>query len=86
MYAAINHALVRVHNLGRGWTLDPSGGPNDRDAYDWTVLAPDGKNSASLAFAMECGTTSCDDEIKIPASVMKVLDDLETKLIDAGLF
>ena len=30
------------------------------------VLAPDGKNSASLAFAREMGTTSCDDEIELP--------------------
>ena len=30
------------------------------------VLAPDGKNSASLAFARDMGTTSCDEEIELP--------------------
>jgi len=30
------------------------------------VLAPDGDNSASLAFARDMGTTSCDDEIELP--------------------
>jgi hypothetical protein len=30
------------------------------------VMAPDGKNSASLACARELGTTSCDDEIELP--------------------
>ncbi len=33
------------------------------------VLAPDGKNSASLAFARDMGTTSCDDEIELPHQV-----------------
>jgi hypothetical protein len=30
------------------------------------VMAPDGKNSASLACARDIGTTSCDDEIELP--------------------
>lgn len=80
------HPLLRTHNLGRGWTLEPDDCLNDRDGYDWTVLAPDGRNSASLAFAIDVETTSCDDEITIPESVLEALCALETKLIAADLY
>ena len=80
------HPLLRTHSLGRGWTLEPDEYLNDCDAYDWTVLAPGGMDSASIAFAIDVGTTSGDGEITIPESVMKALEALEAKLIEAGLY
>lgn len=80
------HPLLKIHYFTRGWILEPDDCPNDPGVYDWTVLAPDGMNSASLAFAIDVGTTSSDDEITIPESVMKALEALEAKLIEAGLY
>lgn len=50
----------------------------DRDEYviQGFLLGPN-RSSASLNFALECGTTSCDQEIEIPPTIMKLLKKYE---------
>ena len=69
--------------LGGGWTLDPT--PSDAGGTDWTVCHPT-IGSASLAFAIDQGTTSCDGETPIPARVLARLDTLADVLASAGLW
>ena len=77
-------SMIRKHNLGNGWVLEPT--PAESGRYYWDVLAPDGINSASLDFALEVGTTSCDHEIRIPRSVLAALDELVAAIIAADLY
>lgn len=83
----LTHPLARNHDLGSGWMLSCDG-LNDRGAYDWTVMYDvRGRcQSASLGFALEEGTTSCDDERPIPARVLERLDALAEKLVEADLY
>lgn len=81
----ITHPLVRDHDLGSGWTLTCDG-LNDRSSYDWTVFHEGRNQSASLGFALEEGTTSCDEERPIPARVLARLDVLAEKLVEADLY
>jgi hypothetical protein len=57
------------------WSLSFDWTERDRDQYviQGFVSGP-GRSSASLNFALECGTTSCDKEIPIPKSIMAQLE------------
>jgi len=57
------------------WRLEFEWREIERDVYvaQGFVIGP-GRSSASLNFALECGTTSCDKELPIPKSIMYQLE------------
>jgi len=61
--------------LNSKWKLTFEWNEVDRDQFvaQGFVSGPN-NSSASLNFALECGTTSCDKEIEIPATIMKMLE------------
>ena len=73
------------HAAGKGWTVvcDDGSAPGE---YVFTVFAPDRAASASLAFALERGSTSGDNEIQLPASVYTRLAGLAQLLTAHNLF
>ncbi len=61
--------------LNSKWKLTFEWNEIDRDQYvaQGFVIGPN-HSSASLNFALECGTTSDEKEIEIPATIMKQLE------------
>lgn len=78
------HPLQRTHSLPLNWRLvvDSNGG----DGLAWTVIGPNDKSTASLAFALDNERTSDEKGIRIPKSVLSALDKLATMLTDADLW
>ncbi len=72
------HALDRAHSID-GWTLSPDGDKS------WTLSGP-ARVHASLAFALDNGTTSCDTAAKIPKRVYVWLEKLAERLEAAELY
>lgn len=60
--------------LSSKWRLTFDWHELDRDEYvvQGFLIGPN-HSSASLNFALECGTTSCDKEIPIPDTIMNQL-------------
>lgn len=67
-------AANKVIKLPMGWKLelDPSTRPEGE--FQGFVFSPDGRESASLAYALEVGTTSGNDECEIPQAVLTELE------------
>jgi len=59
--------------LPLGWWMELDGSTREPGEYQGFVFAPGGRESASLAFALEVGTTSGTEEIDIPPTVIQAL-------------
>ena len=60
--------------LPLGWYMELDDSTRD-EGYQGFVFRPDGRESASLAFAREVGTTSGDDETELPPAVFDAINN-----------
>lgn len=71
MTNALDGAKIR---LSRGWYMVLDGSTREEGEYQGFVFHPDGHESASLAWALDVGTTSGVEEYPIPPEVLKDLE------------
>jgi len=65
--SAVGYQDGQVIRLPHNWKMEMVMNWDAETPYlQGFVYSPDGKNSASLAWARDLGTTSCDDEIELP--------------------
>ena len=74
--SAVQYRDGQTIRLPKGWTMYLCMNWDAETPYlQGFVHCPEKKESASLNFARQMGTTSCGDDIEIPQVVMAVLED-----------